>query len=120
FSSPASERIFFRLELHDIYNRLHQSAVIKILNTSGNIGIKSYPNPAGEYITLSNVATKDDMIVVKIISSTGRVYYEDRFTIKSGNNKLRVPTSKLPKGQYILSMHKVSTGERQSSNIIKY
>jgi hypothetical protein len=120
YSSPVSEHIFFRLELHDIYSRLHQSAIIKILNPVGNIGIKTYPNPVGDFITLSKFATKNDDVVVHIISASGNVFYEDRFALKTGNNTLKISTNKLPKGQYVLSMYKVSSGDRQSSIIIKY
>jgi hypothetical protein len=120
YSSPVSEHIFFRLELHDIYSRLHQSAIIKILNPVGNIGIKTYPNPIGDFITLSKFATKNDVVVVHIISASGNIFYEDRFALKTGNNTLKISTNKLPKGQYVLSMHKVSSGDRQSSIIIKY
>ena len=120
FSSPVSEHIFFRLELHDMYSRLQQSAIIKILNQVGNIGVKTFPNPVSDYITLSKFATKDDALIVYIISAAGNLLYQDRFMIKTGNNKLKVSTKKLPKGQYILSIYKVSTGDRQSSTIIKY
>ena len=120
FRSSVSENIFFRLELQDMFSRLHQSAIIKILNPTGNIGIKTFPNPIGDYITLSNFATRDDALIVQIISVSGRLLYNQRFTLKSGNNNIKVQTSQLSKGQFILSLQKVSTGDRQSSTLIKY
>jgi hypothetical protein len=81
---------------------------------------RTFPNPIGDYLTLSNFATKDDVLMVQIISTSGRMLYEQRFAIKSGSNNIKVPTSRLPKGQFILSMQKISTGDRQSSTLIKY
>lgn len=119
YRSPATQQNFYRIELHDILNRIHNSSVIRITNQSGNIGIKTYPNPAGDYITLSKVSTKEDLIQATITSLSGKNLYEKQYTIKTGNNLFNIPTGNLPKGQYILSIFNRNTGDRQSSIIIK-
>lgn len=119
YRSPASQQNFYRIELHDILNRIHNSSVIRITNQNGNIGIKTYPNPAGDYITLSKLSSKEDLIQVIIASTSGKILYEKQYTIKTGNNLFNIPTRNLPKGQYILSVLNVNSSDRQSSVIIK-
>lgn len=119
YRSSATQFSFFRLELNDILNRVYNSSVIRITKQNGDIGVKAYPNPAGEYVTLSKFSIKENVIKVLVMTSLGKILFEQQFTLKSGSNFLKIPTGKLPKGQYILSVYDTSTDERQTSIIIK-
>ncbi len=57
--------------------------------------------------------------MINIMSPTGQVVLADRYALKVGQNNLRLLTSNLAKGLYLVSLKKISTGETQITRVLK-
>jgi hypothetical protein len=53
------------------------------------------------------------------MSPAGQVVLADRYALKVGQNNIRLLTSKLAKGLYLVSLKKVNTGETQMTRVLK-
>jgi len=120
FNSEAGTESYFRLAITDDNNKLSYSKIVYLVKTSSNNQlVGTAPNPFTDFLGLSHYATKEDVLMINIMSSTGQVVLADRYTLKVGQNNIRLLTSKLAKGLYLISLKKIGTGETQVARVLK-
>ena len=78
-----------------------------------------YPNPTKWDANLFVKATKRASVKLKIFNRYGRLVYQDAVTLEEGRNRIRLNTSSLRRGVYLL---KIQDGgiDRQGIRILKY
>lgn len=120
FNSEAGMESYFRLAMTDDNNKTSYSKIINLVMTSSNTKLVNIaPNPFTDFLGLNQYVTKEDVLMVNIISPAGQVLLADRFTLKVGQNNIRLLTSKLAKGLYLVSLKKLGTGETQLTRVLK-
>ncbi|MFN5021372.1 MAG: lamin tail domain-containing protein [bacterium] len=120
FSSEAGAESYFRLAMTDDNNKTSYSNIVNLVKSSNNNQIVSIaPNPFTDFLGLSHYTTKEDVLMINIISAAGQVVLADRYALKVGQNNLRLLTSNLAKGLYLVSLKKISTGESQITRVLK-
>jgi hypothetical protein len=120
FNSEAGAETYFRLSMTDDNNKTSYSNIVNLVRTSNNNQLFSIaPNPFSDFLGLSQYATKEDVLMINIMSPAGQVVLADRFALKVGQNNIRLLTSKLAKGLYLVSLKKINTGETQITRVFK-
>lgn len=120
FSSEAGAESYFRLAMTDDNNKTSYSNILNLVKSSNNTQIVSIaPNPFTDFLGLSHYTTKEDVLMIKIMSPAGQIVLADRYALKVGQNNLRLLTSNLAKGLYLVSLKKISTGETQITRVLK-
>jgi hypothetical protein len=120
FNSEAGAETYFRLSMTDDNNKTSYSNIVNLVKTSNNNQLFSIaPNPFTEFLGLSQYTTKEDVLLINIMSPAGQVVLADRYALKVGQNNIRLLTSKLAKGLYLVSLKKVNTGETQMTRVLK-
>lgn len=119
FEIPTTTDEFFRLVMIDIFGNRINSEIIRIKNNTQSLGIKVFPNPFQDDISLEHFTKNDDLLIACVLSVNGAVIKEQNFKLTPGVNKLKLSTAGLSKGSYILSLKKTSSPHIQYSNIIK-
>ena len=120
FTSEAGTESYFRLAMTDDNNKTSYSNIVNLVRSSSNNQLVSIaPNPFNDFLGLSHYATKEDVLMINIMSPAGQVVLSDRYALKVGQNNLRLLTSKLAKGLYLVSLKKISTGETQIARVLK-
>ena len=120
FNSEAGAETYFRLSMTDDNNKTSYSNIVNLVRTSNNNQLFSIaPNPFTEFLGLSQYTTKEDVLLINIMSPAGQVVLADRYALKVGQNNIRLLTSKLAKGLYLVSLKKVNTGETQMTRVLK-
>lgn len=120
FSNEAGTDSYFRLAMTDDNNKTSYSNIVNLVRSSSNNQIVSIaPNPFNDFLGLNHYATKEDVLMINIMSPAGQVVLADRYALKVGQNNLRLLTSKLAKGLYLVSLKKISTGETQIARVLK-
>ena len=66
--------------------------------------LKLYPNPAIENLNIAINNTTANSLSIQIISSEGKLISTQIVKLTQGENKIKLDTSKLPKGFYQLKM----------------
>jgi hypothetical protein len=120
FTSEAGSASFFRLAMTDDNNKTSHSKVVNLVRaSSGNQLVSIAPNPFTDYLGLNQYATQEDVLMVNIMSPAGQVVLTGRYALKVGQNNIRLLTSKLAKGLYLVSLKKTGTGETQIARVLK-
>ena len=120
FNSEAGAETYFRLSMTDDNNKTSYSNIVNLVKTSNNNQLFNIaPNPFSDFLGLSQYATKEDVLMINIMSPAGQVVLADRYALKVGQNNIRLLTSKLAKGLYIVSLKKINTGETQITRVLK-
>ena len=73
---------------------------VKSTLLAGNL----YPNPVGEILNLKLNASVSGTVVVDIIDVQSRIIHSESISLSGGNNLISIPTGKLTKGIYLLSV----------------
>lgn len=120
YNSAADQDSYFRLVMKDDNNKLSYSKIIHLARSSGNNQIVTVaPNPFTDVLGLSQYASKADILQINIMTATGQLVLKDQQHLRAGQNNIRLITSKLEKGIYIVSLKKISTGETQIARVLK-
>jgi hypothetical protein len=120
FNSEAGAETYFRLSMTDDNNKTSYSNIVNLVKTSNNNQLFNIaPNPFSDFLGLSQYATKEDVLMINIMSPAGQVVLADRYALKVGQNNIRLLTSKLAKGLYLVSLKKINTGETQITRVLK-
>ena len=120
FNSEAGAETYFRLSMTDDNNKTSYSNIVNLVKTSNNNQLFSIaPNPFSDFLGLSQYSTKEDVLMISIMSPAGQVVLADRYALKVGQNNIRLLTSKLAKGLYLVSLKKINTGETQITRVLK-
>jgi len=120
FTSEAGSASYFRLAMTDDNNKTSYSRIVNLVRSSSNNQLVSIaPNPFTDFLGLSQYATNEDVLLINVMSPAGQVVLADRYPLKIGQNNIRLLTSKLAKGLYLVSLKKTSTGETQVARVLK-
>jgi hypothetical protein len=120
YNSEAGSETYFRLAMTDDKNKTSYSNIVNLVKASNNKQLFSIaPNPFTEFLGLSQYTTKEDVLLINIMSPAGQVVLADRYALKVGQNNIRLLTSKLAKGLYLVSLKKINTGETQITRVLK-
>lgn len=120
FNTAAGQESYYRLVMKDDNNKLSYSNILNLVRSSGNTQLVNIaPNPFTDFLGLSQYATKEDILMVNIMSPAGQVVLSDHYNLKVGQNNIRLLTSKLAKGLYVVALKKMSTGETQVARVLK-
>lgn len=120
FTSEAGAESYFRLAMTDDNNKTSYSKVVNLVRPSNNNQLVNIaPNPFSDFLGLNQYTTKEDVLMVNIMSPAGQVVLADRYALKVGQNNIRLLTSKLAKGLYLVSLKKLGTGETQITRVLK-
>jgi hypothetical protein len=120
YNSEAGSETYFRLAMTDDKNKTSYSNIVNLVKASNNKQLFSIaPNPFTEFLGLSQYTTKEDVLLINIMSPAGQVVLADRYALKVGQNNIRLLTSKLAKGLYLVSLKKINTGETQMTRVLK-
>jgi len=120
FTSEAGSASFFRLAMTDDNNKTSHSKVVNLVRaSSGSQLVNIAPNPFTDYLGLSQYATKEDILMINIMSPAGQIVLTAQYALKVGQNNIRLLTSKLPRGLYLVTIKKTGTGETQVARVLK-
>jgi hypothetical protein len=109
FELPASADEFFRIVMIDIFGKRLVSEIVKIKNNIQELDITVFPNPFQEYISLQHYSRDEDLLIACLLSNNGAIIKEENFKLLPGLNNLRINTSGISKGNYLLSLKKTSS-----------
>lgn len=120
FNSETRTETYFRLAMTDDNNNTSFSNIVNLVRPSPNVQLVSIlPNPCTDYLGLSHFTTKEDVLLIQIMSPAGQILLTDRQVLKVGQNNIRLLTSKLAKGLYLVSLKKIGTCETQIARVLK-
>jgi len=75
----------------------------ELLNEVNSLNLHVYPNPAGEFISLSCYLSKEDALHFEIYDHTGKLFTEKNFGPKTlGEHQEQIFIGDLPSGNYLL------------------
>lgn len=108
---------FYRLKMIDKDGSYSYSKVIAMNNKASNVIISTFPNPFVSNINLQWNSSKNEMVVAKLISSTGKLLYTETKFVQKGINTINFNgLSSLPNGIYITELY--SDGVKIAANKI--
>lgn len=67
-------------------------------------GLKAFPNPAGEHLTLAFSSRKAQDLELRLSSLSGQLLHRETLAANGGANALRVPVQDLMPGMYLLQL----------------
>ncbi len=94
---------YYRLRMVDRDNSSKYSPVSKLQNL-GNSNISSYPNPVSNQLNLAIETENSGTANVLITDLSGKVLVNKVYTVTGGANTVRVNTSALASGNYIIKV----------------
>jgi len=80
---------------------------------AGNLGVVGYPNPVGNQLTLLN--TQNRTLSVEIVDMNGSTLYKAKVEVYSTT----IPTRQLARGQYVVHLVDMVTGEKKSFAFVR-
>ena len=90
---------------HYAYDENNVGNVDELLNEVNSLNLHVYPNPAGEFISLSYSLSKEDAVHFEIYDHTGRQLTEKNVGPKTlGDHQEEVFIGDLPSGNYLLKV----------------
>jgi hypothetical protein len=119
YSTSSNEKIYYRLGLVDINNKMKYSAIVNLSSSGQEREIRISPNPFSDFISIEHNSEKIDILSLHILSSSGSVMKSERINLRPGLNNLRIPTNTLPKGLYIISMRSMGNNDTKVTRVIK-
>lgn len=110
---------YYRLKQVD-YNGTYTYSNIEALNPPVGIDlITIYPNPSSEYVDYIVYSSEDAEVSVWAIDAAGKLVISEKQEIKKGINKMRMNTSNLNSGIYILKVTKDKKTKTEKQFVIK-
>ncbi len=94
---------YYRLKMVDRDNSSKYSPVSKLQNL-GNNNISSYPNPVANQLNLAIEAENSGSANVLVTDLSGKVLLNKVYSVAGGANTVRVNTSALASGNYIIKV----------------
>ncbi|MCU0424713.1 MAG: S8 family serine peptidase [Candidatus Kapabacteria bacterium] len=82
--------------------------------------VQSSPNPATEAVSVTFRTIDDGNVTVSLADASGKTLYEEQLSaLKAGEHTLRLPTSTLPTGSYLLTLRSASGKATQTLQIVR-
>jgi len=105
-NNPVHGVNYYRLKQMDYNGDFSYSDIVTVRNNNKVSPISLYPNPIAinELVNVFVDSENESEAKVRVYSVSGAVITTDRHILNSGLNKLRIPTSDLSEGIYIISV----------------
>jgi hypothetical protein len=84
------------------------NTVLSVTDSSEEVELNLYPNPATKGINLSYNSLKSGTELIRIYDLTGKVIDEMQFNVAVGKNMKFIDIEHLPNGVYVLSLRNIS------------
>ena len=94
--------IYYRLKMVDLNGLSKYSRIVKITVPVLSVLATVYPNPAGDYLTVSLQKSNPVAYQVRITDLTGQVVYTS--VIPAGEMNYKLPVSRLAAGLYVVTL----------------
>lgn len=119
YINSTNDNFYFRIGMVDINHKIRYSAVVDLSTSILDQEIKISPNPFSNFISLEYNSNKTDVLDLHILSSLGAVMKTERINLRTGSNNLRIQTSTLPKGLYIVFMRSLGSNDTRITRVVK-
>ena len=104
-NNPSASRNYYRLKIVDLDGSAEFSKIISIRANASGITLNSlYPNPANEELVIEWYGISHLKTQVSVRNLQGQLLQTQTVTTLTGFNQLKLNTSKLPAGQYFLTL----------------
>ena len=120
FNSNPSQNTYFRLAMTDINNKVTYSPIVYLASSIAPVNkMAASPNPFNDVVNLRVQSEKTDKAVVNFYATNGALAFSKTIDLMSGDNDIRLQTSQLQKGLYIVSVRNLSGQQAQITRLIK-
>ncbi len=69
---------------------------------SAAAGLKVFPNPANDSFTIRFIASETGLVPIRLFDLNGRLVFEQKVAVISGENRIRQDVRSIPSGLYLL------------------
>jgi hypothetical protein len=120
YNSNPTQQTYFRIAMTDINNKVTYSPIVHLsLVASSPNKISASPNPFSDMVNLRVQSDKNEKAVVSFYATNGALAFTQSIDLFSGNNDIRLQTSQLQKGLYIVSIRNQSNQQAQITRLMK-
>ncbi|MEN9613578.1 MAG: hypothetical protein RLZZ628_4392 [Bacteroidota bacterium] len=115
FRHSATSLTYYRLKMVDLDGQFKYSTIVSATNHCifNQIGIKIYPNPVVDAVTIENQSDND--YKMRVYNATGAVIYT-----ADGHQNHRLDMTAFPKGTYIIEVVDSKTKSGYMQRVVKY
>lgn len=117
-TKPTNDFNFYRLRQNDLGGEFDYSPIRSVyIENRFDETYTLYPNPSvkGENVYIDYSVEKAKEVNLKVLNTTGNVFYNEQIQLNSSPGKLTIPTAKLPRGMLIIRI----TEHSNKSKILK-
>ncbi len=120
FNSNPTQQSYFRIAMTDVNNKTTYSPVVRLSVSEQPISkMSASPNPFNDIIQLQLQSEKTEKAVVQFYATNGALALTQTIDLMSGQNSIRLQTSQLQKGMYIVSIRNASSQQAQITRLMK-
>ena len=120
FNSNPSQNRYFRLAMTDVNNKVTYSPIVYLASSIAPVNkMAASPNPFNDVVNLHLQSEKTDKAVINFYATNGALAFSKTIDLMSGDNDIRLQTSQLQKGLYIVSVRNLSGQQAQITRLIK-
>lgn len=114
-ANPLTVLDYYRLVLVDLDGSLTYSE-IKVVNGTGDNGIRIFPNPATDHLNISfGTAEPSGIVGLRLMNTAGQVLVQKKIVNPTGET-VSLPVSGYPQGSYLLQI--VSSQNTRESHVV--
>jgi hypothetical protein len=100
-----TSKVMYRLKMYDVNNKAEYSKVLAF-QMDNTDKVRIINNPVSDKITLSYVATTDQVLYVNVYDMTGRLHLKQTITASHGVNVVNLPlSSNFKSGIYVVELN---------------
>ena len=120
FNSNPTQHAYFRIAMTDINNKVTYSPIVHLASAVAPVStMTASPNPFSDMVNLRVQSDKKDRAVINFYATNGALAYSQTVDLQSGNNEIRLQTSQLQKGLYIVAVRNLSNQQAQIARLMK-
>lgn len=109
---------FYRLKVINLDGTIDYSAIVRINYTKGALSNWYIsPNPASGNASVIYKSNTSKVIFMKVTDAAGKLISSSTYSIRSGTNKLNIPSAKLSSGMYVINL--VSGDTKETAVFVK-
>lgn len=102
----------------DMY--LYEEGTVGVDEEQALGGVSTFPNPANNFVTINYQMLKEEDVVVEVYNNVGALVYSQKMTDNDlGPHKLRLDTSALSSGLYMLNIKTGKQDHPQKLSVVK-
>ncbi|MBK7882606.1 MAG: endonuclease [Chitinophagaceae bacterium] len=114
---PKAPTVFYRLKMIDADAKFSYSKIVALQLNTNQYGVKVYPNPAAEKVTIQFEQGLSLASEMKIVDFTGRIVLQQK--VNAGQQNINVAVNALPPGRYLIKIISGNEIITQSFTIIR-